>query len=150
MKPMLRAILYGGLVVGALDLLDAVIFFGARGAAPIRIFQSIAAGAHGRAAFQGGWHAAALGIAFHFIIAFLIVTAFCLISRQFPALVEHPIASGIVYGVAVYFVMNYVVIPLSATTRGAFVWPVFINGILIHAFGVGVPSALFARMAVRQ
>lgn len=105
---MLRAILYGGLVVGALDLPDAV------------------------------------------IIAFLIVTAFWRISRQFPALVEQPIASGIVYGVAVYFVMNYVVIPLSATTRGAFAWPVFINGILIHAFGVGVPSALFARMAVRR
>ena len=38
--------------------------------------------------------------------------------------------------------MNYVVIPLSATARGPFVLPVFINGILIHAFGVGLPSAL--------
>ena len=150
MKAMLRAIVYGGLVVGVLDLLDAVFFFGARGVAPIRIFQSIAAGAHGRAAFQGGWHAAALGIAFHFIIAFLIVTTACLIGRQVPALMQHPIAFGIVYGIAVYFVMNYVVIPLSATTRGAFVWPVFINGILIHAFGVGIPSALFARMAARR
>lgn len=147
MKPMARAIIYGGLVVGTLDLLDAVIFFGARGVAPIRIFQSIAAGAHGRAAFQGGWHAAALGIAFHFIIAFLIVTAACLIARQAPTLMQQPVAFGIVYGITVYFVMNYVVIPLSATTRGAFVWPVFINGILIHAFGVGIPSALFARMA---
>ncbi len=150
MKAMLRAIVYGGLVVGVLDLLDAVFFFGARGVAPIRIFQSIAAGAHGRAAFQGGWHAAALGIAFHFIIAFLIVTTACLIGRQVPALMQHPIAFGIVYGIAVYFVMNYIVIPLSATTRGAFVWPVFINGILIHAFGVGIPSALFARMAARR
>lgn len=150
MTPTVRAIVYGGVVVGVLDLIDAVLFFGARGVAPIRIFQSIAAGAHGRAAFQGGWHAAALGIMFHFIIAFLIVTAFCLISRRFPALVAHPIASGIVYGIAVYFVMNYAVIPLSATSRGAFAWPVFINGILIHAFGVGLPSALFARSAAIQ
>lgn len=48
-----RAIVYGGLVVGTLDILDAVIFFGLwRGVAPIRIFQSIASGLLGRAAFQ--------------------------------------------------------------------------------------------------
>ena len=41
--------------------------------------------------------------------------------------------------------MNYAVIPLSATSRGPFVLPVFINGILIHALGVGLPSAWFAR-----
>ena len=42
-----RAILYGGLVVGTLDALDALIFFGLRGVAPIRIGQSIAAGVLG-------------------------------------------------------------------------------------------------------
>ena len=33
------------------------------------------------------------------------------------------------------------VIPLSATTRGAFSWPVFVNGLAIHMFGVGLPAA---------
>ena len=140
------AILYGGIVVGTLDLLDALIFFGFRGTAPIRIFQSIAAGVLGRASYQQGLRSAALGIALHYLIAFLIVAVFYLISRQWPVLVEHAIVSGIVYGIAAYFVMNYLVIPLSATARGPFVLPVFINGILIHAFGVGLPSALFARM----
>ena len=60
---MARAILYGGVVVGTLDLLDALIFFGLRGTAPIRIFQSIAAGVLGRASYQGGLRSAALGIA---------------------------------------------------------------------------------------
>jgi hypothetical protein len=144
---MVRAIVYGGIVVGTLDLLDAVIFFGARGVPAIRIFQSIAAGVLGRASFQGGWHSAVLGIVLHFVIACLIVTVFCLLSRQLPVLLERPLLSGILYGVAAYFVMNYAVIPLSATSRGAFAWPPFINGLLIHAFGVGVPSALFARLA---
>lgn len=54
------------------------------------------------------------------------------------------------YGIAVYFVMNYVVIPLSAASRGAFSMPVFLNGILIHAFGVGLPAALFARAALED
>ena len=54
---------------------------------------------------------------------------------------------GVLYGIAVYFVMNYVVIPLSAASQGTFSMPVFLNGILIHAFGVGLPAALFARAA---
>jgi hypothetical protein len=142
-----RAILYGGLAVGALDLLDALVFFGARGVRPVRIFQSIAAGLLGRAAFQGGARAAILGICLHFFIAFTIVTTFVLASRSVPVLTRRPIVSGILYGLAAYVVMNYVVIPLSAAARGPFVLPVFINGVLIHAFGVGLPSAIFARWA---
>jgi hypothetical protein len=140
-----RAILVGGLIVGTLDALDAVIVFGLRGAAPLRIFQSIAAGVLGRASYQGGITSAALGFGLHYLIAFLIVTAFCVIARIVPALLDHVVVSGIVYGIGVYFVMNYVVIPLSATSRAPFVWMVFINGLAIHAFGVGLPSAIAAR-----
>ena len=43
--------------------------------------------------------------------------------------------------------MNYIVIPLSAAPPGRFVLPVFINGILIHMFGVGLPASLVARAA---
>jgi hypothetical protein len=57
--------------------------------------------------------------------------------------------SGILYGLAVYVVMNYVVIPLSAIGPRTAGIPlaVHINGVLIHAFGVGLPSALAARAA---
>jgi len=48
-----RAILSGGLVVGILDGLDAVIFFGLRGVRPIRIFQAIASGLLGMNLFDG-------------------------------------------------------------------------------------------------
>ena len=54
---------------------------------------------------------------------------------------------GLLYGLAVYAVMNYVVLPLSAAGRGPFSTPVFVNGVLIHAFGVGLPTALFVRAA---
>jgi len=62
-------------------------------------------------------------------------------------LTRHPIACGIVYGVLVYLFMNRVVIPLSAI--GAASWPVLpvlANGLLIHAFGIGIPSAIFATL----
>jgi hypothetical protein len=144
-----NAMLLGALVVGSLDLLDAFVFFGLRGVAPIRIPQSIAAGLLGRAAFQGGLTSAALGVGLHFFNAFLIVTACCLIARMVPPLVRYPAIAAPVYGVAVYCVMNFVVIPLSnAGGKFTFVLPVVANGVLIHIFGVGLPSVLFARAAL--
>jgi len=145
-----RAILLGTLVVGGLDALDAIVFFGLRGATPTRIFQSIAAGLLGRSSFSGGAATAALGVLLHFFIAFLIVMIYVVASRQIPILTRSPILCGLVYGVLAYLFMNLVVLPLSAAGRPTFVVPVVINGILIHMFGVGLPSALFATAASRR
>ena len=139
-------ILYGTLAVGTLDLLDAFVFFGLRsGATPGRILQSIAAGVYGRGASRMGIHSMGAGFLLHYFIAFLIVAIFYALSRAIPFLRKQWLVSGILYGIAAYFVMNYAVIPLSATARGPFALPVFVNGILIHAFGVGLPSAWCAR-----
>jgi hypothetical protein len=143
----MRPILYGSLVVGTLDALDAVVFFGLRGVKPIRIFQSIAAGLIGRSAFQGGLATAWLGAFLHFFIAAVIVSTYYLVSRRVTLLVRHPVTCGILYGLLVYVVMNFVVLPLSAAGRGTLSGPVLINGLLIHAFGVGLPSGLFASAA---
>jgi hypothetical protein len=141
-----RAILYGTLVVGTLDAIDAIVFFGLRsGAAPIRIFQGIASGWLGRAAATGGYRTAALGVATHYFIAFGIVLTYFVVSRRVRLLTRHPIPCGIVYGLLAWLFMNRVVIPLSAI--GTATWPalpMLANGLLIHAFGVGLPSALFA------
>jgi len=140
-----RAILSGGLVVGILDGLDAVIFFGLRGVRPIRIFQAIASGLLGRAAFTGGIRTALLGVLCHFFIATGIVAVYYAASRKVDVMRRQPIASGMAFGVIAYLVMNYVVIPLSAVAPGG---PkplaVVANGLLIHMFGVGIPAALFA------
>lgn len=142
------AIVYGGLVVGVLDALDAIIFFGRRsGATPLSIFQSIASGWLGRASFQGGMRTAALGVFFHFAIAFAIATVYYVASRRLTVLIEHPMICGIVYGIAVYAFMNLVVVPLSNAGKSPFVLPVFLNGIAIHMVGVGLPSAWFASRA---
>lgn len=144
-----RAILFGTLAVGVLDLADALIFFGLRGARPIRIFQTIAAGLLGRASFSGGVPTALLGVFLHFFIAFLIVTTCVVASRWVPLLRARPILSGVFYGIGVYLAMNLVVLPLSAAGKPTFVPVVVLNGMLIHMFGVGVPSCLAARSADR-
>jgi hypothetical protein len=146
--PWQRALGLGTLAVGVLDILDAIVFFGLRGAPPIRILQSIAAGVLGRAAFAGGWRTAALGLALHFFIAFVVVLVFMLAARRVRALSRAPVAFGLLYGLAVYVVMTFVVVPASAAGPGP--GPsgaVLMNGVLIHMLGVGLPASLAARAA---
>lgn len=143
-----RALVWGTLAVGTLDALDALVFFGLRGATPVRIFQSIASGLLGRAAYEGGLATAVLGVCLHYFIAFLIVATAVIAARRVPRLADHPWAWGPVYGVIAYAVMNMFVLPLSFTAFGPPSPIVVANGLLIHALGVGIPSALTAR-AVR-
>ena len=146
-----QAIIFGTLTVGTLDLLDAVIFFGIRnGTAPARIVQSIAAGWLGRASFNGGAASAALGVATHYLIAFGIVAVYIGTSHVAAVLVRRPWLCGAIYGIGVYFFMNLVVIPLSAIGPQRFTLAPFVNGIVIHILGIGIPAALFAAAASRH
>lgn len=145
-----RAILLGGLVVGALDISDALVFFGLRGAKPIRIFQSIAGGLLGRATYTGGVATAVMGGVLHFLIATGIVATYYGLSRKIDLLIRQAVPCGVLYGVVVYAVMNAVVVPLSAAGGGgAPSLPVLLNGLVIHMVGVGLPSALAARWSQR-
>ena len=127
-------------------------FFGLRsGATPVQIFQGIAAGWVGRATNSGGLRTAALGVATHYGIAFGIVVTYFVVSRRVRLLTRHPIPCGLVYGLLAWLVMNRVVIPLSAIGTATWpVLPVLANGLLIHAFGVGLPRAVFAALASRE
>ena len=142
-----RAILWGGLVAGALDAMDGVIAFGFRGLNPIQVLQYIASGLLGPSSFEGGLSTAALGTVFHFFIAFVAATVFVLAARRLPILNSRPIASGLLYGIAVYFFMNYLVLPLSAVTPSPFSLGMLLNGVIGHAVFVGLPIALYARKA---
>src|SRR6266852_2290990 len=96
-------IISGGLLIGTLDAIYAIVFWGMRGTAPIRIFQSIAAGLLGRdAAFRGGIRTEALGLGLHYFIALVIVVVYFAASRFWPALLKRPIVYGAIYGIIVY------------------------------------------------
>jgi hypothetical protein len=139
-----RAIVAGGLVAGTLDILDAFAMWIPRGASATRILQSIASGLLGPSAFQGGTATAALGLALHFFIATSAASVYYAASRMMPMLVRRWVVCGFAFGICVYVVMNYVVIPLSLVHPSPFVLRNFINGILIHMFGIGLPIAYFA------
>ena len=64
-----KSMLLGGVCAGVLDFIGACVSNYSRGVTPLRIAQSIASGLLGRAAFEGGYKTAALGVVLHFIIA---------------------------------------------------------------------------------
>lgn len=143
-----RAWVYAGLTIAALDIADALIYYGLRGVAPHLIFQSIASGVLGRAAFNGGIGVELLGGFFHCFNSFTIALVYLAASRRMRTLAEHPWAWGPTYGVAVWFVMYFVVLPLSAHGAEAMRTANVIDELAIHVLGVGLPAALFARAAV--
>ena len=140
----IQVILCGGLVAGTLDLSAACISSWLRaGVGPFRVMQSVASGLLGAASFTGGAKTAILGAALHFLIATVATAVYYLASRALRFLVERPIAAGLLYGVAVYLFMNFVVLPLSAVPqRGAPPLSGRIIGLLIIMFCIGLPIAI--------
>ena len=112
-----RAILWGGLICGVLDISSAVIISLANGGSPIRMLQGIAGALLGPISLQGGLATAALGLAMHFGVAFTATAVFYWLSRRFPVMVEWAVPSGIVFGVFWLLVMYRGVIPLTAALR---------------------------------
>ncbi len=143
-----RAILWGGLIAGAIDITYACVFsYARRGTPPVRILQSVASGALGQSAFDGGTPTAALGLLLHFLIALIWAAIYYAASRRLRVLARVPYVCGVVYGLLIFAVMNYAVIPLSAAPFGAPPpsSPAFNTGILFHMLGIGLPIALATR-----
>ena len=149
-----RTILLGGLAIGVLDFFDASTFFPLYyGITFARVWQGVSAGLLGRdAAVAGGWNTALLGIFLHFVVAFCIATVYYLASRNISLLNRHPIISGLIYGIIANFVMQYVVIPLSAigVRPGSEPLGSLLNSIIGHALLVGLPVALIASWSVKK
>ncbi len=140
-----QAIFWGGLVAGILDAADGVIAFGTHGLNPIQVLQYIASGALGQSAFQGGLATAALGAAFHFGISWVAAGVLVFATSRLEILKTHAVPAGLLYGAALYFFMNYLVLPLSAVAASTFHLGLFLNGVIGHALLVGLPISLFAR-----
>jgi hypothetical protein len=139
------AILWGGLLCGVLDITAAVVVYGYMGAKPLRVLQGITGGLLGPRTYGGGIATALLGLLCHFVIAFSAAAVFVVASRVAPFLARQAVLSGVLYGIAVYFFMNRVVVPLSAAAKFPFSFKMMVVGVVIHIFCVGLPIALAAR-----
>ncbi len=123
----MKAILIGGLIAGALDILYAFVVYGPLapslgippGVSPIEVLQSVYGGWVGHdAAMAGGMTAAILGACTHFGIAIVMAAVYAALFARPGA--SNPILWGFIYGLILFVVMNYVVVPLSAAADGHF------------------------------
>lgn len=138
----LRPILLGGLIAGTVDIGAAALI---NSVSPLRILQFIAGGLLGKAALEGSAAVELLGLVLQWAMSLLIAAVYVVLCRWQPILARGWIAGGLVYGVSIFFVMNYAVVPASAWGR----WPHFTaerfaeNMLAMLLFGLIV--AFFAR-----
>jgi Na+/alanine symporter len=134
------AIFVGGLIAGALDLTAAFILYGPG------VPRGIAAGLLGRTAFQGGVGTYVLGILLHFLIACSAAAIYYAASRKLEFMTEHAVVCGLFYGIAVFLLMNLIVLPLSALhAKGPYQLVGLVRGLLIHMILIGLPIAFSVR-----
>lgn len=101
----------GGLVAGTIDIFAPSLIYWIN---PLGVLRFISGGLLGLpAARAGGLATATLGLVLQWIMSILIAAIFVFAAQRMPVLVRRWIAAGIAYGVVVFFVMNYVVRPLS-------------------------------------
>jgi uncharacterized membrane protein YagU involved in acid resistance len=147
-----KALLLCLLIAGTLDISDALIFYGLRGVPAAGLLRFIAACLVGVSALHGGLAMAALGLAIHYTITLLWSALFLLAATRLTFLTRHAIASGLLYGVVIYVLMNYVVLPLTRLPpRTHHLAPaVLVNGVLALMLFMGLPIALIAQRFVRE
>ncbi|HLH09437.1 MAG TPA: hypothetical protein VKW78_19520 [Terriglobales bacterium] len=135
------AILIGGGVAGTFDIISAFITYG------WGVPRAIASGVLGSKAFQGGTGAWILGLALHFVIALGAATIYCYASRKLEFLAPHFFVCGLFFGIAIFLVMNLIVLPLSAVPFkvGPFSVRGMIQGLLVHMFLIGLPISFSLR-----
>lgn len=142
----LGSILLGGFIGGTCDILYATTYWALHGVAASRVLQSVASGVLGRPSFEGGTATAVLGLALHYLIALIFAAFYVLLSRRLTVLVRRFVLCGGLYGCGIFWVMNLIVLPLSAFPRKvSFTLVPVVMELLVHIFLVGVPIAWAAR-----
>lgn len=151
-SPAWLQVFLGGLVVAVGDIVFATtLWFSWTASGLTRVFQTIAVGVLGQASYEGGMATAWLGAGLHLLMATAFVVAYTLAGRRAPQLLGKPFVYGVLYGVLMYVVMNFVVMPLSRVGRSpSFDHPDWIGLSLIAHMVFGVICVLFARRALRR
>jgi magnesium-transporting ATPase (P-type) len=144
---LLRLSVIGGLIIGALHfVIQDWIVFGIWGNKLIPTMQYVASGAIGNAAFAGGIATALLGMLFHFLMCIVIAGIFIVSADRIPLLRRYVIPGSLLYGVGVFLVMWFIVLPLSAAPP----LPApqifqLIEGFVEHMLLIGLPLGILVQ-----
>jgi uncharacterized membrane protein YagU involved in acid resistance len=107
----LRAIVVGGLVAGTLDIGAAALI---NRVSPLLIAHYIATGIMGPAALSAGAPAACLGVLLQWAMSVVIAAIYWFVTARMPQLRARWWLGGLLAGVVIFLVMNFIVMPFSA------------------------------------
>ena len=100
---------------------------------------------------MGRGRAAGLGAGLHLFVEAMVVVVFTFVARRVPALLRKPFLYGPSYGVVLYVVMNFVVMPLSRVgATPSFKHVDWIAASIVAHMLFGVVCMLFARRALQR
>jgi uncharacterized membrane protein YagU involved in acid resistance len=145
LKKMWSVILLAGFLVGTLDILLALIIaYAKNGVTPDKVLRYISSGAFGKLAYSGGGKMILAGLFFHYLIANSFTVLFFSLYEKMNFRSVNKILLGILVGIAVWVVMNLLVLPLSKIPSR----PLELKGMLQSAgiliIAIGVPLSYIA------
>ncbi len=142
----IAAILAGGFMAATFDFFAAMLIYGGTASG---VAKAIARGWFGMAVKTMPPIVDVIGIASHYGILLIAASIFVLTSLRFPVLRQRAWITGPLFGVCIYIVMHFVILPLSAVhavnnPKGI----QFVEEFCGHMFVIGLPIALWARALV--
>lgn len=140
-------VLLTGFITGTLDILSASVYFtiATHGQPLSKLFAYISSGVFGKNAFNGhpvmtGW-----GLLFHYLIAGTWSFIFLSIYPKIPGLRNYPVATGLAYGLMIWSIMQFIVLPFSHVTHGPLhLVPALLN-ITILMVMIGLPLSFIGK-----
>ena len=145
---MLRPIAIATAVSGTLDILFAMILTLLFGREIGNMLRFVASGPFPSAKEWGGG-GAVLGLLVHFTLMGIMAAIFVLAARRFPDVLRTPLKWGVVYGLATYVAMNWIVVPLRFDAPLPPKPLSIATQLFAHIVLVGIPFAFIAAKTLR-
>jgi len=147
-----KTVLLAWLLVGTLDITSASIQYMALGGTnPVNILVYISSAIYGPQAKEiGPPSMAILGLALHFLVAFIWTCIFFFLYPRMPFMSKNRVLTGIGYGIVIWTIMSQIVVKLSNTAKGPFNVTNAIVGAAILCVAIGIPLSFIAYRYYRR
>lgn len=140
-----KTVFLAALLVGSLDIIAALVnFYSKTGRDPVIVLKYIARAVVGKEAYSGGNAMAVLGLLLHFLVAFIWTFFFFFIYPKLKLSSVNRILVGIVYGILIWIIMNYVILPMTKVPGGPFSLKQAAVDTLILIGAIGLPLSFIA------
>lgn len=136
-------------VAGTLDILFAMLLTLLFGRAIGAMLRHVGSGPF-PAATEWGAAGALLGLLVHFALMAIMAAPFVIAARARPRLLERPVLSGLLYGLATYVVMNWILVPVRFDAPLPPSPLAIATQLFAHIVLVGLPIAFVTRHVLRR